>query len=161
MLANVGMQLTSLIKLTQRIYFRKLNFDHGYWNLKTDGEDWIKTWQDPAIARRLQLLEDELEEEEIEELRMISEKMKKGEKVPLEDLLWKYLSKDAVKFLKKLEKSNKSEKEKILRKIKLLDIDPFLGKKLKGVEWFPIRIGEYRVIYEIHTDIGEVGFEDR
>jgi len=49
-----------------------------------------------------------------------------------------YLSNDAVKFLKKLERSNKSEKEKILRKIKLLSIDPFLGKKLKGVEWFSI-----------------------
>jgi len=39
------------------------------------------------LDRILQLLEDEIGEEEIEELRMISEKMKKGEKVPLEDLL--------------------------------------------------------------------------
>ena len=39
------------------------------------------------LDRILQLLEDELEEEEIEEPRMISEKMKRGEKVPLEDLL--------------------------------------------------------------------------
>jgi len=39
------------------------------------------------LDRILEILEDELTEEEIEELNRISERMKKGEKVPLDDLL--------------------------------------------------------------------------
>jgi len=39
------------------------------------------------LDRILEILEDELTEEEIEELNRISEKMKKGDKVPLDDLL--------------------------------------------------------------------------
>ena len=39
------------------------------------------------VDRILELLEEELTEEEIEELNRISERMKKGEKIPLDDLL--------------------------------------------------------------------------
>ena len=39
------------------------------------------------IDRILELLEEELTEDEVKELDEISERMKKGEKVPLEDLL--------------------------------------------------------------------------
>jgi|GEM_PF-1549997 len=39
------------------------------------------------LDRILEILEDELTEEEIEELNRISERMKKGEKVPIDDLL--------------------------------------------------------------------------
>ncbi len=39
------------------------------------------------LDRILEILEDELTEEEIEELNRISERMRKGEKVPLDDLL--------------------------------------------------------------------------
>ncbi len=39
------------------------------------------------LDRILEILEDELTEEEIEELNRISERMRKGEKVPLDDLI--------------------------------------------------------------------------
>lgn len=39
------------------------------------------------LDRILELLEDELTKEEVEELNRISERMKKGEKVPLDSLL--------------------------------------------------------------------------
>ena len=39
------------------------------------------------LDRILEILEDELTEEEIEELNRISERMRKGEKVSLDDLL--------------------------------------------------------------------------
>ena len=39
------------------------------------------------LDRILEILEDELTEEEIEELNRISERMRKGEKVPLDNLL--------------------------------------------------------------------------
>ncbi len=39
------------------------------------------------LDRILEILEDELTEEEIEELNKISERMRLGEKVPLDDLL--------------------------------------------------------------------------
>ncbi len=39
------------------------------------------------LDRILEILEDELTEEEIEELNRISERMKKGEKVSIDDLL--------------------------------------------------------------------------
>jgi len=39
------------------------------------------------VDRIIELLEEELTEEEIEELNKISERMKRGEKIPLDDLL--------------------------------------------------------------------------
>ncbi len=39
------------------------------------------------LDRILEILEDELTEEEIEELNEISERMRRGEKIPLDDLL--------------------------------------------------------------------------
>ncbi|AIY90294.1 hypothetical protein [Geoglobus acetivorans] len=39
------------------------------------------------LDRILEILEDELTEDEIEELNRMSERMRKGEKVPLDDLL--------------------------------------------------------------------------
>ena len=38
------------------------------------------------VDRIIELLEEELTEEEIEELNKISERMKRGEKIPLDDL---------------------------------------------------------------------------
>lgn len=39
------------------------------------------------LDRILEILEDELSEDEVEELNRISERMRKGEKVPLDELL--------------------------------------------------------------------------
>ncbi len=39
------------------------------------------------VDRIIELLEEELTEEEIEELNKISERMKRGEKIPLDDVL--------------------------------------------------------------------------
>ncbi len=49
------------------------------------------------------------------------------------------------------------KKSRILRRIKALEIDPFLGKKLKSREnTYSLRVGKFRIIYEIHTDLDEV-----
>jgi|Deesub1362A_J573_1020465.scaffolds.fasta_scaffold01960_8 mRNA-degrading endonuclease RelE of RelBE toxin-antitoxin system len=65
-----------------------------------------------------------------------------------------YLDRDCTKQIKRLKKD---EKLRILRRLKALEIDPFLGKKLKGREnTYSLRIGKFRIIYEIHVDLGEI-----
>ena len=65
-----------------------------------------------------------------------------------------YLDRDAAKQIKKLEDN---EKSRILRRIKALEVDPFLGKKLKVREnTYSLRVGKFRIIYEIHTDLNEI-----
>ncbi len=65
-----------------------------------------------------------------------------------------YLDRDAAKQVTKLKED---EKSRILRRIKALEIDPFLGKKLKGREnTYSLRVGKFRVIYEIHADLDEI-----
>ncbi len=65
-----------------------------------------------------------------------------------------YLDRDAAKQIKKLKED---EKSRILRRIKALEIDPFLGKKLKGRKnTYSLRVGKFRIIYEIHADLGEI-----
>ena len=60
------------------------------------------------------------------------------------------LGKQALKDLQKLQLK---QKELILSKIKLLAVNPYEQnldiKKLKGIEGYRMRVGEYRVIYEI------------
>ena len=56
-----------------------------------------------------------------------------------------YLDRDCAKQIKKLKED---EKSRILRRLKALEIDPFLGKNL--------RVGKFRIIYEIHVDLGEI-----
>jgi len=65
-----------------------------------------------------------------------------------------YLDRDAVKFIQKLKED---DKKRILRRLKALEIDPFIGKKLKGREnTYSLRVGKYRIIYEIHFEINEI-----
>ncbi len=65
-----------------------------------------------------------------------------------------YLDRDVVKFINNL---SSKEKERILRRLKALEVDPFLGKKLKDREnTYSIRVGKYRIIYEIHPEIDEI-----
>jgi len=65
-----------------------------------------------------------------------------------------FLDRDAAKFIQKLQKD---EKERILRRIKALEVDPYLGKKLKGrKDTYSLRVGDFRIIYEIHADIQEI-----
>lgn len=67
-----------------------------------------------------------------------------------------YLDRDAAKEVTKL---REDEKSRILRRIKALEIDPFLGKKLKGRgNTYSLRVGRFRIIYEIHTNLNEVVF---
>ncbi|AIY90295.1 type II toxin-antitoxin system RelE family toxin [Geoglobus acetivorans] len=65
-----------------------------------------------------------------------------------------YLDRDAAKQVKKLKED---ERSRILRRIKALEVDPFLGKKLKGREnTYSLRVGKFRAIYEIHADRDEI-----
>ena len=65
-----------------------------------------------------------------------------------------YLDRDAAKQVKKLKED---ERSRILRRIKALEVDPVLGKKLKGREnTYSLRVGKFRVIYEIHADLDEI-----
>ncbi|MFC7335734.1 type II toxin-antitoxin system RelE/ParE family toxin [Haloferula chungangensis] len=63
-----------------------------------------------------------------------------------------------VEFAKQVQKDfrkiPKPDAEKILRQIAELATQPFPSnsKKLKGEELYRVRIGNYRVIYEIHGD---------
>jgi len=44
-----------------------------------------------------------------------------------------------------------------LKRLKALEVDPFLGKKLKGRDnTYSLRVGKYRIIYELHTDLDEI-----
>ncbi len=65
-----------------------------------------------------------------------------------------FLDRDVAKFLRKLKKD---DRERILRRLKALEVDPYLGKKLKGREnTYSLRVGDFRIIYEIHLDIREI-----
>lgn len=57
----------------------------------------------------------------------------------------------ALKFLERLEKSNKNISHRIVRTIDNLKISPFIGKKLLGelADFRSLRVGEYRIIYII------------
>ncbi len=55
-----------------------------------------------------------------------------------------YLDRDAAKFINNL---SDKDKVRILRRLKALEVDPFLGRKLKGREnTYSIRVGKYRII---------------
>ena len=56
------------------------------------------------------------------------------------------LSPKAYKFL---EKTDNKLKERIKKKLKILENNPILGKPLTGSIYFSLRIGDYRVIYRI------------
>lgn len=65
-----------------------------------------------------------------------------------------YLDKDAAKYIERLEES---DKRRILDKLKTLESNPYSGNKLKGRKnTYSLRVGDYRIIYEIHKDIREV-----
>jgi mRNA interferase RelE/StbE len=61
------------------------------------------------------------------------------------------VSKHAADFLEKLPKK---KSEQILRKILALCNDPFPldYKKLKGNQFYRSRIGEHRIVYEVHDN---------
>jgi mRNA interferase RelE/StbE len=65
-----------------------------------------------------------------------------------------FLSKEAVRFLVSLDKEN----EKVIRdKIKKLSRYPeSFGKHLKGIDLWSLRIGKYRVLFEINKEKEEV-----
>jgi len=65
-----------------------------------------------------------------------------------------FLDRDAAKFIQKLQRD---EREGIIRRIKALEADPYLGKKLKGRKnTYSLRVGNFRIIYEIHSSIQEI-----
>ncbi len=65
-----------------------------------------------------------------------------------------FLSKEAVKFLVNLDKESE---ETIRGKIKKLSESPkSFGKHLKGIDLWSLRIGKYRVLFEINKEKKEV-----
>ena len=65
-----------------------------------------------------------------------------------------YLDKDAAKYIERLEES---DKRRVLEKLKTLESNPYSGKKLKRRKnTYSLRVGDYRIIYEIHKDIREI-----
>jgi mRNA-degrading endonuclease RelE of RelBE toxin-antitoxin system len=65
-----------------------------------------------------------------------------------------YLDKDVAKLIQRL---REDEKIRILRRLKALEVDPFLGKKLKGRDnTYSLRVGKYRIIYELHPELDEI-----
>ena len=65
-----------------------------------------------------------------------------------------YLDKDAAKYIERLEES---DKRRVLDKLKTLESNPYSGKKLKRRKnTYSLRVGDYRIIYEIHKDIREI-----
>jgi len=59
------------------------------------------------------------------------------------------------KFLKQLKKLDKKQAERILIKVYLLGDDPYplASKSLKGRDDRSLRIGDYRVIYDVESDL--------
>ncbi|MDP2940407.1 MAG: type II toxin-antitoxin system RelE/ParE family toxin [Candidatus Omnitrophota bacterium] len=57
----------------------------------------------------------------------------------------------ALKFLERLEKSNRNISQRLVRTIDSLKTNPFIGKKLLGelANFRSLRMGEYRIIYLI------------
>ncbi|MBO8180824.1 MAG: type II toxin-antitoxin system RelE/ParE family toxin [Archaeoglobus sp.] len=65
-----------------------------------------------------------------------------------------FLDRDVAKYIQRLQKE---EKERLLIRLRSLEIDPYLGKKIKGRKnTYSIRVGDFRIIYEIHTGLQEV-----
>ena len=60
-----------------------------------------------------------------------------------------FLSKEVVRFLVNLDRENE---EVIRNKIKKLESPEFFGKHLKGINVWSLRIGKYRVLYEIDKE---------
>jgi mRNA interferase RelE/StbE len=62
------------------------------------------------------------------------------------------LTKDAEKAILKISQSLPATGRKIRQQIDLLRANPYLGKKLKGTdqETRRIRVGDYRIIYEVY-----------
>jgi len=60
------------------------------------------------------------------------------------------------KFTKKLDSITKKDRERILKKIDLLKENPFLGKRLVNSYFFKLRIGKYRVIYDVRGNLLEI-----
>ncbi|MFH1441012.1 MAG: type II toxin-antitoxin system RelE/ParE family toxin [Candidatus Omnitrophota bacterium] len=56
-----------------------------------------------------------------------------------------------LKFLERIERSNKNISQRIVRAIDNLSVSPFAGKKLLGelANFRSLRVGEYRVLYII------------
>jgi len=57
----------------------------------------------------------------------------------------------APSFLRRIRRLNKEAQARIIREIKVLSTNPYVGKPLRG-EWKGIRslkIGDYRVLYQI------------
>lgn len=52
-------------------------------------------------------------------------------------------------FKKDLSKLDKSERERILKRVLQLENMPELGKHLIGIDIWSLRIGKYRVLYKI------------
>ena len=65
-----------------------------------------------------------------------------------------FLSKEAVRFLVNLDKTNE---EMIRSKLKKLAESPeFFGKHLKGTNSWSLRIGKYRVLFEIDKEENKI-----
>jgi len=58
-------------------------------------------------------------------------------------------------FVKRLKNLDKDNQIRILRDLKILEEQPFVGKRLAGrlSEVMPFRVGEYRVIYQVSEKI--------
>ena len=54
-------------------------------------------------------------------------------------------------FLRRLRRLNKSTQVRVLREIKTLEINPFAGKRLRGLlsGLLSFRVGNYRIIYQV------------
>jgi len=61
------------------------------------------------------------------------------------------ISPAALKFLERIERSNKKVSQRIVRAIDNLKTNPLIGKKLLGelANFRSLRVGEYRVLYII------------
>lgn len=58
------------------------------------------------------------------------------------------------RFRRKFKALNRLTQVRILREIKLLENNPYLGKQLRGI-WsgiYSLRIGNYRVLYQVSED---------
>lgn len=57
----------------------------------------------------------------------------------------------ALKFLERMERSNKNISQRIIRAVDSLSVNPSIGKKLSGelADFRSLRVGEYRVLYII------------
>jgi mRNA interferase RelE/StbE len=58
------------------------------------------------------------------------------------------------KFLKQLKKLDKKQAERIIDKIYLLKFDPYppASKQLKGRDDRSMRVGDYRILYDVYQD---------